>query len=87
MRLRRLSVRQLADLREFLFAPKNPYDLVAERSEANQNRLIFPFWCVFTVWLELILSKISENRQEAALRAAQTILCARAGKKKGGWGG
>src|SRR3989338_9135923 len=43
--------------------------------------------CVFTVWLELILSKISENRQEAALRAAQTILNARAGKKKGGWGG
>jgi len=44
------------------------------------------FWCVFTVWLEIILSEIPKNRQEAALRAAQTILCARAGKKKGGWG-
>src|SRR3989344_7274956 len=42
--------------------------------------------CVFTVWLEIILSEIPKNRQEAALRAAQTILCARAGKKKGGWG-
>ena len=31
--------------REFLFAPKNLYDLVAERSEANQNPLTFPTWC------------------------------------------
>ena len=31
--------------REFVFTPKIPYNLIAERSEANQNRLIFPFWC------------------------------------------
>jgi len=31
--------------REFVFTPKIEYELVAERSEANQNRLIFPFWC------------------------------------------
>ena len=31
--------------RQFVFAPKIEYELVAERSEANQNRLIFPFWC------------------------------------------
>ena len=42
--------------------------------------------CVFTIWLEPILSEIPKNWQEAALRAAQTIPCARAGKKKGGWG-
>ncbi len=31
--------------REFLFAPKNPYDLVAERSEATSESLTFPTWC------------------------------------------
>ena len=31
--------------REFVFTPKIEYKLVAERSEANQNRLIFPTWC------------------------------------------
>ena len=31
--------------REFVFAPKIEYELVAERSEANQNSLTFPFWC------------------------------------------
>ncbi len=31
--------------REFLFAPKIEYKLVAERSEANQNALTFPVWC------------------------------------------
>ena len=30
--------------REFLFAPKNPYDLVAERSEAIAPCLQFPVW-------------------------------------------
>ncbi|KKW37718.1 MAG: Recombinase [Candidatus Adlerbacteria bacterium GW2011_GWB1_54_7] len=32
--------------REFLFAPKNPYDLVAERSEATSESLTFPTWCL-----------------------------------------
>ena len=31
--------------REFVFAPKIEYQLVAERSEANQSSLTFPFWC------------------------------------------
>ena len=31
--------------REFVFTPKIEYKLVAERSEANQNRLQFPTWC------------------------------------------
>ena len=32
--------------REFLFAPKTPYDLVAERSEATSESLTFPTWCL-----------------------------------------
>ena len=31
--------------RQFVFAPKIEYQLVAERSEANQNSLTFPIWC------------------------------------------
>ena len=31
--------------REFVFTPKIEYELVAERSEANQNSLQFPTWC------------------------------------------
>ncbi len=31
--------------RQFVFAPKIEYKLVAERSEANQSRLKFPTWC------------------------------------------
>src|SRR3989344_4816972 len=31
--------------REFVFTPKIEYKLVAERSEANQNPSLFPFWC------------------------------------------
>jgi len=31
--------------RQFVFTPKIEYELVAERSEANQNSLTFPFWC------------------------------------------
>ena len=30
--------------REFVFTPKIEYELVAERSEANQNSFTFPFW-------------------------------------------
>jgi len=42
--------------REFVFTPKIEYKLVAERSEANQNRLIFPFWCSI---LELVRTHFS----------------------------
>ncbi len=31
--------------RQFVFTPKIEYELVAERSEANQNSLTFPKWC------------------------------------------
>ena len=31
--------------RQFVFTPKIEYELVAERSEANQNSLTFPVWC------------------------------------------
>ena len=31
--------------REFVFTPKIEYELVAKRSEANQNSLTFPTWC------------------------------------------
>src|SRR3989338_4213624 len=33
--------------RQFVFAPKIEYELVAERGEANQNSLTFPFWCAW----------------------------------------
>src|SRR3989344_6994355 len=35
--------------RQFVFTPKIEYELVAERSEANQNPLTFPIWCASTV--------------------------------------
>ena len=31
--------------REFLFAPKNPYNLVAERRVSRREALTFPTWC------------------------------------------
>ncbi len=31
--------------REFLFAPKTPYDLVAERRVSRREALTFPLWC------------------------------------------
>ena len=30
--------------RQIVFTPKIEYELVAERSEVNQNSLTFPFW-------------------------------------------
>ena len=44
--------------REFVFTPKIQYKLVAERSEANQNSLTFPFWCSI---LELVRTHFSEK--------------------------
>ncbi|MBI5306126.1 hypothetical protein HZB04_00840 [Candidatus Wolfebacteria bacterium] len=31
--------------RQLIFSPKIEYKLVAERSEANRNRLPIPYWC------------------------------------------
>ena len=30
--------------RQLIFSPRIPYDLVAERGEANPDLLTFPFW-------------------------------------------
>jgi len=50
--------------REFVFTPKIEYKLVAERSEANQNRLIFPFWCVYCTKSEPIFKTNDVPRAE-----------------------
>ena len=44
--------------RDFVFTPKIEYELVAERSEANQNSLTFPIWCSI---LELVRTHFSEK--------------------------
>ena len=38
--------------REFVFATKIEYKLVAKRCEANQNPLTFPVWCLYCTKLE-----------------------------------
>ena len=50
--LKNIGSNHILQNRQFIFAPKIQYKLAAERhacrqagSEANQNRLIFPFWC------------------------------------------
>ncbi len=43
-RIKKFSSPQIQN-RQFFFAPKIPYNLVAERSEANRNRLQIPYWC------------------------------------------
>jgi len=42
--------------REFIFTPKIEYKLVAERSEANRNRLQIPYWWNYTTPLEHFLN-------------------------------
>jgi len=42
--------------RQFVFAPKIEYKIIAERSEANQNSLTFPTWCSI---LELVRTHFS----------------------------
>jgi len=37
--------------------------LVAERRVPRREALTFPDWCVFTTWLELILSEIPDRNQ------------------------
>ena len=43
---------------QFVFTPKIEYELVAERSEANQNSLTFPMWCSI---LELVRTHFAEK--------------------------
>ena len=63
--------------RQFVFAPKIEYQLVAERSEANQNSLTFPTWCSI---LELVRTHFAacggeksprENSERRRSRTAQ----------------
>src|SRR3989344_5618911 len=44
--------------RQFVFATKIQYELVAERSEANLQNLQFPYWCSI---LELVRTHFSEK--------------------------
>src|SRR3989338_8889132 len=44
LRIKKFSSPKMRN-RQFVFTPKIEYKLVAERSEANQNSLTFPFWC------------------------------------------
>lgn len=61
---------------EFVFTTKIEYKLVDERSEANQNRLIFPFWCA---WQESNLRPFPSegNALSTGLQAPKTIFCGR----------
>ncbi|MBI2047741.1 MAG: recombinase family protein [Parcubacteria group bacterium] len=79
--LKNIGSNHILQNRQFIFAPKTEYKLVAERSEANPSNLQFPTWWNYTTLLEHFL-----NGTDGALRAAGTNPDARACKKKGGWG-
>jgi len=59
--------------REFVFTPKIEYKLVAERSEANQNSLTFPFWCSFLEKFERISNKIVKVLARSATAGLATV--------------
>src|SRR3989344_6881789 len=44
LRIKKFSSPKMRN-RQFAFTPKIEYELVTERSEANQNSLTFPTWC------------------------------------------
>ena len=54
--------------RQFVFAPKIEYKLVAERSEANQNSLTFPTWCLYCTKLEPIFKIGNVPRAERVVK-------------------
>ena len=43
--LKNIGSNHILQNRQLIFSPKIPYNLIAERSEANQRNLTFPFWC------------------------------------------
>jgi len=43
--LKNIGSNHILQNRQLIFLPKTPYNLVAERSEANQRNLTFPYWC------------------------------------------
>jgi len=49
--------------REFVFTPKIEYKLVAERGEANQNSLTFPFWCTARDFVRTIPDIVAHLRE------------------------
>ena len=60
--LKTIGSNHVLENRQFVFAPKTQYRMTAERlvvsvvepSEANQNSLTFPFWCIYCTKLEPI---------------------------------
>jgi len=69
--------------RQFIFTPQNPIQ-ISRRAKRGE-----PFKLAISYVVELYNSArtfFDKNWMVAALRAAQTIPCARAGKKEGGWG-
>jgi len=43
--LKNIGSNHILQNRQLIFSPKIPYNLVAERSEANHQNLTFPYWC------------------------------------------
>jgi site-specific DNA recombinase len=43
--LKNIGSNHILQNRQLIFSPKIPYNLIAERSEANRNRLQIPYWC------------------------------------------
>ena len=43
--LKNIGSNHILQNRQLIFSPEIPYDLVAERSEADQRNLTFPYWC------------------------------------------
>ena len=66
--------------REFVFTPKIEYQLVAERSEANQNSLQFPIWCSI---LKLVRTHFSEKIPPAKIRKGGGAAPLKTGKEPG----
>ncbi|MFH1947198.1 MAG: hypothetical protein ABIJ23_03525, partial [Candidatus Magasanikbacteria bacterium] len=43
--LKNIGSNHILQNRQLIFSPQIPYNLVAERSEASQRNLTFPYWC------------------------------------------
>ncbi|MDI6734510.1 MAG: recombinase family protein [Patescibacteria group bacterium] len=68
--LKNIGLNHILRNREFVFTPKIEYQLVAERSEANQNSLTFPVWCIYCTKLEPIF-KTNDARLVRSLRSRE----------------
>ncbi|MBU2068061.1 recombinase family protein [Patescibacteria group bacterium] len=45
--LKNIGSNHILQNRQLIFSPKIPFNLVAERSEANHRNLTFPYWCAW----------------------------------------